>query len=300
MLKNKDKIMVMAVFSFAAFTLVACDDGDGDDGSTPEGYEFFPEGIPSLEPMSPKASIEGFEGPAQLETPELEPELSVYTQVSPLEDQIVAYKAVTPVPAIVVIRGYELGAASGAPTDEILGYSIVEPGVTYNVEVDLNRPFEHKEVLWAGLFEDLGQAGVFEPSEDPIFQREWGSDLAMAFTAYTHMPVSEFLFAQDQSVDGSLDEVSVLSVASDEEGWVAVYEDDNGAPGTLLGKTAVPHEYSNDVEVLLNRQVVDGEELWAVLHDDLGVVGVWEPLVDLQAEEPCPGVTAVTFSVSVL
>lgn len=71
--------------------------------------------------------------------------------------------------------------------------------------------------------------------------------------------------------------VTVASATSDGPGWAVIHEDDgSGAPGPVLGQTALNDGDNTDVEVTLNRDVADGETLFAMLHVDTGEIGTYE------------------------
>ena len=69
--------------------------------------------------------------------------------------------------------------------------------------------------------------------------------------------------------------VTVDRVVSDGPGWIVIHADNNGAPGTVLGYTAVVDGENNDVVVEIDTENAT-ETLYAMLHADLGTVGTYE------------------------
>jgi predicted lipoprotein with Yx(FWY)xxD motif len=85
----------------------------------------------------------------------------------------------------------------------------------------------------------------------------------------------------DQPIAG--DAVTIAEVSSKGPGWIVVHADKNGAPGPVLGYTAVKDGANKDVVVKL---AAEGrtETLYAMLHVDVGTVGTYEfPGADIPA-----------------
>lgn len=77
----------------------------------------------------------------------------------------------------------------------------------------------------------------------------------------------------DQSVKSGT--VLVDMVDSLKPGWVAIFTDNNGQPGTVLGYTAVPVGTSSDVQVKVDTSKASSKML-AVLLEDAGTIGTFE------------------------
>ncbi len=71
------------------------------------------------------------------------------------------------------------------------------------------------------------------------------------------------------------DTVTVDKVVSNGPGWIAIHADKNGAPGPVLGYSAVKDGENDNVVVKL---ATEGRTptLYAMLHTDVGVVGTYE------------------------
>jgi hypothetical protein len=80
--------------------------------------------------------------------------------------------------------------------------------------------------------------------------------------------------ASDQTSDGST--VTVDSVTATVDGWMVIHADADGAPGPVLGQTAVMAGVTDNVVVALEPALEADSSLWAMLHVDEGTVGVYE------------------------
>lgn len=77
----------------------------------------------------------------------------------------------------------------------------------------------------------------------------------------------------DQSVSNGTVMVSMVDAL--QPGWVAIFTDDNGQPGKLLGYTAVPKGNSEDVKVTVDTASVTPKMI-AMLLTDEGKIGTFE------------------------
>jgi hypothetical protein len=77
----------------------------------------------------------------------------------------------------------------------------------------------------------------------------------------------------DQAVKSGM--VLVSMVDSLQPGWVAIFTDDNGQPGRLLGYTAVPAGTSDDIQVKVDSSSVTPKMI-AMLLTDAGKIGTFE------------------------
>lgn len=75
--------------------------------------------------------------------------------------------------------------------------------------------------------------------------------------------------ADDQVLDAAAsNEVTIASVHLENDGFVVIHEDDNGAPGAVIGHHQAQAGDNADIVVTLDRNVENGETLYAMLHDD--------------------------------
>lgn len=96
---------------------------------------------------------------------------------------------------------------------------------------------------------------------------------------------ADAVVVSDQSSDGST--VVVDSVTAAAPGWIVIHLDNNGAPGPVIGQSAVEAGDNLAVEVALDPALDSETALWAMLHVDEGVAGEYEfpgPDVPVQAD----------------
>ncbi|MEW6776283.1 MAG: hypothetical protein AB1405_08315 [Bdellovibrionota bacterium] len=111
--------------------------------------------------------------------------------------------------------------------------------------------------------------------------------------------VAPFITASDQTLADLTTLVVVEAGALPQAGWVVIHEDDAGDPGDPVGQLARPAGAFADLAVGLDRPALDGETLHAVLHEDAGVAGTFEPLTDLPLEDAEGNPVAVSFTATV-
>jgi hypothetical protein len=77
----------------------------------------------------------------------------------------------------------------------------------------------------------------------------------------------------DQAISSG--SVIISMVDSMQPGWVAIFSDDNGQPGKLLGYVAVPKGTSEDIRVNVDAGSANGKMI-AMLLKDAGKIGTFE------------------------
>lgn len=83
-----------------------------------------------------------------------------------------------------------------------------------------------------------------------------------------------------------------------EGGYVVMHEDSEGKPGAIIGNSDVLSQgESQDFEVMLSRESVDGETLYAMLHSDNGD-GAFNPAEDKPIKDDQENVVLMRFQVS--
>jgi hypothetical protein len=101
--------------------------------------------------------------------------------------------------------------------------------------------------------------------------------------------------ADDQESDGT--QVTVALVVAAQDGWMVIHSDADGKPGPVLGQTAVAAGTTENVIVMLDEPVGPDTPLWAMLHVDEGVHGVYEfPGPDVPVED-AGAIVMVPFTV---
>ena len=97
--------------------------------------------------------------------------------------------------------------------------------------------------------------------------------MILAITSNVWAQFTPAVVTGDQDVvDGT---VTVKMASANGPSWVVIHADDNGAPGPVLGQTAVEAGVAKDVIVTIDTEGLT-DTLHAMLHDDLGTVGTYE------------------------
>ncbi len=92
-------------------------------------------------------------------------------------------------------------------------------------------------------------------------------------TATTNGNVTPTVVVANQPiVDGT---VTVSLVDSSGPGWIVIHADNNGQPGTIIGHAAVQPGENTNVAVTIDTTKAT-KTLYAMLHQDAGVVGTFE------------------------
>lgn len=96
-------------------------------------------------------------------------------------------------------------------------------------------------------------------------------------------------------------EVVVAAIDSPTDGWIVIHEQTaSGSFGATLGFAPVDAGHNSDVAVTLDRDALDGETLYAMLHGDGGEIGVFEfPGPDVPITDATGAVVVKSFEVQV-
>lgn len=169
-----------------------------------------------------------------------------------------------------------------------------------SVKVTLEaRAAQDGEVLHVLLYRDDGEVGTWEPDIDRPLKNAHGAYTYASFAVDVNVPPPALsLEVSDQTADPA-DVVVIAKAQIGQPGWVAVYDDDAGSPGEVLGRTALVPGGNLAAAVALSRHAVDGETLHAVLHVDLGTPGTWDfPGADAPIRDALGAEIRTTFVVS--
>ena len=199
----------------------------------------------------------------------LMPSVTATAQTADPADVVVIDEAISEGDGWMVIHADDGSGSFGA----VIGHAALVGGQNTDVTVELDRPVLDGETLYAMLHTDDPADGnyTFDGSngEDGPVTDSNGDVITPTFVASAGTS-EPFVTAEDQDAT-TLDEVSVRQVLYDAEGWIVIHEDDgNGAPGDVIGNAAVTAGVNTDVVVTLNRDLADGETLYAMLHTDDG------------------------------
>jgi hypothetical protein len=191
-----------------------------------------------------------------------------------------------------------------------LGSTSVGRGRSDDVDVELDTEVPENTRLRATLHLDTGVRGVFEfptdPSLDPPVTDSTGAEVETAFEAVIAVQGAA-LEASDQTPS----ELSVLSIDRVETataGFVRVVQSVDGAPTfPSIGLAPAPAGRHLDLPVSLERDTVDGETVFAFLHEDsngngeldwTGFDGSADPPIEGDDGEPLRASITISSTVS--
>ena len=97
--------------------------------------------------------------------------------------------------------------------------------------------------------------------------------LLLAAPVFAQDATTPVVEVSDQAIEDGT--VTVDRVVSDGPGWIVIHADNNGAPGAVLGHSAVADGENSDVMVEIDTENAT-ETLYAMLHADLGTEGTYE------------------------
>lgn len=150
----------------------------------------------------------------------------------------------------------------------VIGASgLLAPGVHEGVVVTLDRLAVDGERLYAMLHADGDGNGQYDgPGIDPPVVDGDGVVIAPPFT----VSLTTGVLVRDQAAGGANNTVAIDSVVYPGGSFIAIHEANAGGDiGGVIGVSAYLAPGANaDVIVTLDRQVVDGETLFAMLHQD--------------------------------
>ena len=173
--------------------------------------------------------------------------------------------------------------ASGEPGD-LLAFVPVKAGLNEAVPLFINR-FVATTDLHAILYGDGGEVGRFEPEVDEPVQIG-GATMAVSFTVTLPLDI----FAYDQpAFDG---QIVLERVVVPVEAWVAVYYDDDGQLGRVIGFAELDAGVNEQVVVPVETTLVT-PILLITIHQDLGELGVFDfpgddTLLSIDGQIPAP------------
>ncbi|MFT7579297.1 MAG: hypothetical protein ACI9MR_000961 [Myxococcota bacterium] len=187
-------------------------------------------------------------------------------------------------------------ADDGGVPGDVLGNAVVADGANDDVSLTLSRAAIDGETLYAMLHVDLGDVGTYEfPGIDVPATDVDGNVITPSFVVDVDYGAVTVV---DQIADPANEVVAGL-VTSVGPGHVVIHADDNGSPGAVMGNMAVSDGDNANVVVTLDRNIVDGETLFAMLHIDVGTVGAYEfPGVDGPARDINDDVIVPSFVAS--
>ncbi|GAB4508798.1 MAG: hypothetical protein OHK0046_02330 [Anaerolineae bacterium] len=191
----------------------------------------------------------------------MSPTVEVTEQVV-LDGTVTVDYVFSPGPGFIVIHTDNNGAPG-----PVIGQRLLSPGANYGVSVEIDAA-SATPVLYAMLHEDTGEMGVYE------FGAVEGADGPVIVDGAPVTPPFNVavINANDQFLTDNT--FMAASVTVDAPGFLVIHADNNGAPGPVLGQTAIEAGTTADVAVALEGDVT--QTLWPMLHVDTGEAGVYE------------------------
>lgn len=171
---------------------------------------------------------------------------------------------------------------------QMVGIVHVEPGLSRDVPIPLWWR-EATSQLMVTLHEDNGRLNEFEPEIDTqmvVAQEPIEASVTVA------LPVDVLVYDQPLDSDGL---VTIDRATVPDDGWLAVYYDDGGVPGLIIGYAALEAGVNEQIKV----DVIDSavtELLYIVLHHDSNGDGEFDiPLNDPPFRQDDQAVDPFTF-----
>ncbi len=183
----------------------------------------------------------------------------------------------------VAIYGIESGARG-----DLLGVQVIPAGESVDLRVELDADIPQNAELQAVLHRDDGEKGVFENDDDPGRDRPVqvdGQELKEDFAVVISIDVPS-LEASDQTPPAA-DVLRVVRVDLAEPGFVRVVQALGGdASLPEIGVRLLEAGRLRDVDIAIERDLVGGESLFVVLHDDSNDNGQLDWTGDPESDDP--------------
>jgi len=175
-------------------------------------------------------------------------------------------------------------SVNGAAAGPSVGVAAVPAGRHLELPVSLERDAVDGETLIAFLHEDSNGNGELDwtgaaESEDPPILGNDGEPLEASITVSSTIAPGEIVLANDQVATSSTTDLEIVSIVSDDAGFVAVYELDGQAELVLPARAHAP--VATGLTALVELPTAVGSSTTAlsleiVLHRDSDQDGVFE------------------------
>ncbi|RVU42486.1 hypothetical protein EA187_16545 [Lujinxingia sediminis] len=234
------------------------------------------------------------------------PELQPVASIS-VDDQSLSIEAADSV----VIAGAELQGFAGwiaiyaddsGEPGELLASELFPAGELENITIPLDAPLADDATLHARIHQESPADGNFtfdgENGEDPVVIVDEEAVMA-TFDVTLIDPSAPQLTAEDQLLESlPLHEVTIAELVYDQQGWLVIYDAEN----TILGAVAVAAEPAVKANIVaaLNRDIIHGEELRVVLHNDAAAGDAFDLSADLPVLDATESGIEASFTVELL
>jgi len=154
----------------------------------------------------------------------------------------------------------------------LLGYVAVERGDNWDLSVSVD-PYRASSILYASLHMDGGVEGTFElPGPDrPVLHES--EQVQVSFEVNLDIPHPS-ITVEDQIVDEA-GLIVIDRVIAATPGWVVLYMDENGDPGSMLGFAPVALGENRQVVITTNWRIAT-PTIHTLLLEDAGRTNVFE------------------------
>ena len=190
------------------------------------------------------------------------PSVSVSNQIS-LTGRVMIDSVYSDGPGFVVIH-----VDNNGNPGRVAGFAAVSSGWTFNLEIPIDGTLA-TPTLFAMLHLDDGQVGVYE------FDGQSGLDNPVSVDGAVVTPPFQVntIYAFVQFI--SENKFIAAAVTIQQDGWLVIHSDNNGAPGPVLGQERILAGTTQNVEVEIK---TDGRTpvLFPMLHLDTGTAGEYE------------------------
>ncbi len=216
----------------------------------------------TLTPTRPRATTTATSSPTP--TPEPEPGLSVETQTVDATGQVRVNSVTTLVPAVLALYSDN----NGSP-DAFLTFVALSPGTTTDVSLTLN-PLQATPTLHARLFADEDENDTPDDPDAPL------AEASFTVTITAALPT---LVVTDQVINNA-GALRLTAATVPGPAWAVIHNDQDGEWGDIVGFYPLTPETTFPLTMTLRWQDAL-PTLQAVLYQDLGERGRFEPAVDL-------------------
>jgi len=243
----------------------------------------------------------GEAAPAPAAAPAAQPSGAVVASDQPLVDDAITVASVTAGQDGWIVAHLDENGAPG----KVLGQTAVKTGENKDVKIKLSEDVPAGGKLWPMLHIDAGTVGTYEFPGADVPVKDAAGNIVMkqiTVTAAGGAPApaaeaKDAVDADNQPIKNS--SITVAEIYASQDGWIVAHLDENGAPGKVLGHTAVKKGESNNVVIKLSEDVPVGGKLWPMLHIDSGTIGTYEfPGADAPVKDAAGNIVMKQISVT--
>jgi LPXTG-motif cell wall-anchored protein len=241
----------------------------------------------------------GEAAPAPAAAPAAQPSGAVDASDQPVVDDTITVATVTAGQDGWIVAHLDENGAPG----KVLGQTAVKAGENKDVKIKLSEDVPAGGKLWPMLHIDAGTIGTYEFPGADVPVKDAAGNIVMkqiTVTAAGGAPAAEekdAVDADNQPIKNN--SITVAEIYASQDGWIVAHLDENGAPGKVLGQTAVKKGESNNVVIKLSEDVPVGGKLWPMLHIDAGTIGTYEfPGADVPVKDAAGNIVMKQISVT--